>query len=743
MQKTTIIQYGDMNKLIKKYQQPYSGIFPNWWDEAKANLNVDYSNGDKKFDFLSDTPIDYTDIAYTDLPKQKEKEPGLLDKASSYVSKALDKVGSAVSGALNYPIQVQTMGTPTATAAFGRYAPKYNSTVGNQLAQGALSLASPLIPSAALAVATPGSTFWTNPLTRQMVVGTLFGEGINLGSQLVTGLTGDRRTWGQGVGDVVHKFTGYNPNNNMFGSILTDMTNPGYFISPNKVGLLSTIPKQPKFVSTHLTPIEDFIEYGDINSLNPYLSRLARATNVPESTISRIVSKYGDFSPLTPGQRGQLLKTLGYKWDDSVDLKKLGNGIRKELQDFHFNSLDDATIQNYIGQLKDQGIKMGARTARKVLSRGFANPENSTKTIGDFIDTINFLPEVNFEKYLSPEVLEQLQKRGLSPKTLRFALKRTYADAPSGVTKDYIDNLFTQYYPEQIKLLEDLANFSLDRGFSSDPYKILGLGLKGVGKFHPNIPRPEAGQGMSFTLPNGHPEWLEFRLNDRGKLVTDMPTAQGYKEVPALRAIRTNVDNIVQRASERPFTGVEYTGMDFSSSSMPMIWENVDKISNIRAANGQFPGIIQPLGGITYGNSFGNVNLGTKEFPRIAYGLPYGKTPSTDVIRTYPNRKQAMDAINLKAAQTYKTIQKNSKYPGAPDYGFDEGLLDKVIQAKGDINAVPGAEQMMFKDGITPLWTTFPEHSEVPIYPNLRFLLKDGGKVKNKLIEHKNKARVQ
>lgn len=117
--------------------------------------------------------------------------------------------------------------------------------------------------------------------------------------------------------------------------------------------------------------------------------------------------------------------------------------------------------------------------------------------------------------------------------------------------------------------------------------------------------------------------------------------------------------------------------------------------------------------------------------PRPEAGIgasSFGYVPSASEIFQFPQRQQVANFINLNAARAYKTMASN-QYPGGPDYGFDMDLLDQVIKAKGDINAVPGAADMKFSDGITPLWTTFPETSDAPIYPAQSFFFNTGGKL--------------
>jgi hypothetical protein len=277
---------------------------------------------------------------------------------------------------------------------------------------------------------------------------------------------------------------------------------------------------------------------------------------------------------------------------------------------------------------------------------------------------------------------------------LRYTIGHTYIDAPSGKTIDYIDALAKNLTPEQLTTLDEMANFSMNKGFTHGAKTTLTIPLTGVQQLHPNIPRPSAGQQMLFKLPNGGTDWLTMRRSNRlvngeigegdaGAFVVDMPTSEGHKEVPIEGALKTSINNLVKYAIDHPFSVAENTGWDFSSSSMPMIWRSGTRIMNGRAANGQFPGMIIPHGGTIHGNEFGNVNLGpvynpdgtVKAAASIASGSPYGRNPSIEEILTYPTRKQARDFINLNAARTYKAALKH-KYPGAPDYGFDEGLLD-------------------------------------------------------------------
>ena len=92
------------------------------------------------------------------------------------------------------------------------------------------------VGAAAKALA-PGSSFWMNPITKQMVTGTAMSEGVNLANKAVNGYN----TVGEGVGDLVQRATGWNPNNTWLGPLVTEAFNPGWYVSPN--GVINTVGK--------------------------------------------------------------------------------------------------------------------------------------------------------------------------------------------------------------------------------------------------------------------------------------------------------------------------------------------------------------------------------------------------------------------------------------------------------------------------------------------------------------------
>lgn len=191
-------------KLIKKYQEPSEGV----WGNLK-------------------------NLAYNTLVNIAEKRHSQKALGKPYETKeessTWDRVKKALSLQVNAPVLPSVTGSVPALGT-----QTYGSTVGKELGlagTGIASLATPIIGSALA----PGSSFWMNPLTQQIVVGTAAGEGVNLAHQLATGYN----SVGEGVGDVIEHFTGYNPNNFSpygipVGSFLTELPNLGYWASPTK-----------------------------------------------------------------------------------------------------------------------------------------------------------------------------------------------------------------------------------------------------------------------------------------------------------------------------------------------------------------------------------------------------------------------------------------------------------------------------------------------------------------------------
>lgn len=739
-----------MSKLIGKYQTPFGGLnvrehlrnrlssrgsndrLISAIESEKARQALEASKRQQAYENLSreQTERQHEATASKDNAVVRDNNPDFQQNDNPNIATVEGNLGgnyvnnlanaaTRLNNGINNVLNTSTIGMMSNGSGYMGYGPRFKSTVGADLSTAAAGIGSLVAPITLPSLA-PGSAFWANPLTRQMVTGMLGGEGLNLASQLFNG-----NTWGQNVGHATNILTGYNPNNHALGRLITNMSNPGYIYStPER--LISLLPR-PKINSTYtVTPMEEFIENGDLNKLYEYIPKLSRATNTPENTIKNIITDFYNQSPtLTPKDRGLIIKQLGYNWDGSVDLNQLSNGVRNILQSYHYNALPFEKVENYVRLLKDKGIYLDRGTARSNLASGFSDPEQSIKRLGDLVDGISQIPKTdNLTQYMSPELIAKLQEAKISPETLRFLRSTSSFKPTTERTSDFLTKIQHGYSPEQLKLVDEMVNFSPEKGLSGDIADVLNLNLKRH-ILHPDIPRPNIGEKYFMTNPDGT-----------------------VSEVPVEAIIKKDIENKIKKAIDNPFTVGEQTGFSFSSSSMPMIWKAATRIINARAKNGQFPGYIVPRGGTTYGNKFGNVNLGegfahqqdgTLKWARARIGEPFGRIPTEEEILTFPNRQGARDFINLNAARTYKTLQRNSKYPGAPDYGFDEGLLDQVIQAKGNIDAVPGAAQMMFKDRITPLWTQFPEGLDHPVYPALQFYFKNGGKVKPKLVSKQNK----
>lgn len=93
-----------------------------------------------------------------------------------------------------------------------------------------LNSAKTAISTTARNMITPGSSFWTNPLTRRMMTGTALAKGFDLAST-----TAGYNSWGEGMSDVIHKTTGWNPQTSYTGQFLTEGLNPGWWVDPTKV----------------------------------------------------------------------------------------------------------------------------------------------------------------------------------------------------------------------------------------------------------------------------------------------------------------------------------------------------------------------------------------------------------------------------------------------------------------------------------------------------------------------------
>lgn len=101
------------------------------------------------------------------------------------------------------------------------------------------TLAVPLATMAAAEAApvlAPGSALWSNPIVQQAVASELGGRAVDLVSKDFTG-----KTWAENMSGAFDKVTGLNSSDTFVGQMASEMTNPGYLLSPShfitKVGI--------------------------------------------------------------------------------------------------------------------------------------------------------------------------------------------------------------------------------------------------------------------------------------------------------------------------------------------------------------------------------------------------------------------------------------------------------------------------------------------------------------------------
>lgn len=106
------------------------------------------------------------------------------------------------------------------------------------------------VPAAASALATPGSTFWMNPLTKGIVTGTGLSTGVDLATyygtrginklaRMIDKESADKLfpaqdSWGQMVSNGIKNLTGVNLQDSPWTAWIPEMTNPGWYKNPTK-----------------------------------------------------------------------------------------------------------------------------------------------------------------------------------------------------------------------------------------------------------------------------------------------------------------------------------------------------------------------------------------------------------------------------------------------------------------------------------------------------------------------------
>ena len=248
--------------------------------------------------------------------------------------------------------------------------------------------------------------------------------------------------------------------------------------------------------------------------------------------------------------------------------------------------------------------------------------------------------------------------------------------------------------------------------------------------YHPNI-KQAAGYTPHYDANSGlgiDPISALFVMSRRGSSVHP-----NISRGDDLRAVADRTKYIFNEAMrpENHFKILESLGTSFSTDSGPLIISRAKKLSNARASRGAFPGAIFPKREYRSSNSFGNVNLGTADAPRI--GRVFGASPSPEEILSYPSRQEAVNNMNYKLADFYLTLEKNSQgIPNMPVYGFDTQLLEAVRNAKGNFDLLTpelkqAALNAKFSNGKTPLFAAFPENSDYMNFPDIDIIFSNGG----------------
>lgn len=440
--------------------------------------------------------------------------------------------------------------------------------------------------------------------------------------------------------------------------------------------------------------IENFIE--DPSDLQNITSVIARANNVPDQVISR----YFQANPARIADRGDREAFIRrYAGLNSGDLDR---NLRMTIQDYfqdYFNSNPELLSQTE-QSFRDSGVWPGFR--RHVIvdvaknMRGAKDINDAiAKTLHQYLSTPDRIFNGNdvmraFSR--SPQAQQFLADFGLStsdiPKLLRY------------------NRYFDQYVPDFAQYASSIRSYLQDLNTQSPLSALLQMS-------------PE-------NLRNFSDGDLNFWYTSHGRRLHPDIRRGEYTPRAMARAIQAYKDEAMRPDMEYGIS--ETLDGNFSASSSPLILHSARDIIGLRRNAGLYTGRIHPNHRSPYstslGNSYGNVNLGTYDNPRIGYA--FGYNPSIEEIRSYPTRAKAAATINTKLAQLYQAFMKAN--PGK--YSFNPELLNSVVKAKGDISKVPGAQEAKWPDNRTPLFATFPESSEVPIYPNIVIEFKKGGLVK-------------
>ena len=465
---------------------------------------------------------------------------------------------------------------------------------------------------------------------------------------------------------------------------------------------VETIPNVQQQKTTSLVQdIENYIN-GNDNSLDNIIDVVASNYNVPKRVLRDYIGQIN--IPIDSRyERLNFLSNIGIRGYDSSNpiSDYIPYSLRKVFKDYHIDRLKNSPTEitdfkNFFRNRTNKDLKYyDDDDIINILSDFYGSKE---KAFNNLIDRSRILRELGTDRWkvISPKAIEELNKLGFN--------------------KNIIDNLIDN----------DKIGYSLSGFTSNIERKLKEVPTVNINKIFTEKPKFSLEEGSSFS-----PDELEFYVDFNNTRSLHPNISRGNYDSRMIR----NIDNRFNEAIDKVFEITERAGSDFSANSYPMLLHKMEQLSSERIKRGKFPGMIIPdrssYRGTTYGNSFGNVNLGTKANPKI--GSEFGYTPTPEEIAKYPDRNYAVKVINKRLAKLYKTIQENSNYNNAANYGFNEDILNAVIKANGDLTKVPGAESLVFPNTKVPLWASFPDTSDVPVYPAVRYFFRNGGRKRKSL----------
>lgn len=248
-------------------------------------------------------------------------------------------------------------------------------------------------------------------------------------------------------------------------------------------------------------------------------------------------------------------------------------------------------------------------------------------------------------------------------------------------------------------------------------------------KFNPDV-------GVDFTIPE-----ISTRFNKSPLVTRSHPN---FPRGSSFNFIREELRRRVKNVLPKEFEIWEQLDNAFSADSAPSAISISNTVSKDRMKAGKFPGMILPQGQLNdyygnrvLGNGYGNVNIGTLQFPKVANSGPgFQRFATFEEMQTYSSPEEAVNKINRKLAELYKTMQQNSvnsngiKFQNFPNYEWDKSIVEDVLKSKG---ASASPDTKMKINGIElPMWATWSKSTGRPLFPAIKILMKRGGKLVKK-----------